>query len=99
MANNKAENAGDEGRERANRPVEGETKLPSGQPKRWRNNRATAFLLESYRELRYKVTWPTFREARTMTIVVISLSAAVSAFLTLEEVGLSKLFRLITGGN
>ena len=72
---------------------------PSGRWKRLLRNRAVTFLLESYRELRYKVTWPTFHEARTMTIIVISLSAAVSAFLTLEDTGLLKLFRLITGGN
>jgi len=95
VENNMAEN---EGRERDNPPAKGETKQPSGRWKRLRNNRAVAFLLESYRELRYKVTWPTFQEARAMTIFVISLSAAVSAFLTLEDTGLFKLFQLITGG-
>ena len=95
VANNMAEN---EGRERDNLPAKGETKQPSSPWKRLRNNRAVAFLLESYRELRYKVTWPTFQEARAMTIIVISFSAAVSAFLTLEDTGLFKLFQLITGG-
>jgi preprotein translocase SecE subunit len=96
VENNMAEN---EGRERDNPPAKGETEQPSGRWKRLRNNRAAvAFLLESYRELRYKMTWPTFQEARAMTIIVISLSAAVSAFLTLEDTGLFKLFQLITGG-
>ena len=95
MANNIAEN---EGRERENSPAKSETKQPSGQWKRLRNSRAVAFLLESYRELRYKVTWPTFQEARSMTIIVTSFSAAVSAFLTLEDTGLFKLFQLITRG-
>jgi preprotein translocase SecE subunit len=95
VANNMAEN---EGREPDNPSAKGETKQPSGRWKRLRNNRAIAFLLESYRELRYKVTWPTFQEARSMTIIVISLSAAVSAFLTLEDTGLFRLFQLITGG-
>ena len=95
VANNMA---GNEGRECDNLPAKGETKQPSGPWKRLRNNRAVAFLLESYHELRYKVTWPTFQEARAMTIIVISLSAAVSAFLTWEDTGLFKLFQLITGG-
>ena len=95
MAHNMAEN---EGRARTNSPAKGETKQPSGQWKRLRNNRAVAFVLESYRELRYKVTWPTLQEARSMTIIVISLSAAISALLTLEDTGLLKLFQLIAGG-
>ena len=95
VANNTAEN---EGRERDNSPAKDETKQPSGRWKRLRNNRAVAFLLASYRELRYKVTWPTFQEARSMTILVISLSAAVSVLLTVEDTGLLKLFQLITGG-
>jgi preprotein translocase subunit SecE len=94
-----AEKKKDERRERDNRPVKRETKQPSGLWKRLRNNRAIAFLFEAYRELRYKVTWPTFQEARNMTVVVIILSAAVSAFLALADVGLFKLFQLLTGGS
>ena len=95
MANTMAEH---EGRARGNPLAKGETKQPSGRWKRLRNNRAVAFLLESYRELRYKVTWPTFKEARSMTMLVILLSAAVSALLTVEDTGLLKLFQLITSG-
>ena len=99
MANKMAEKKKDEGRERDNRPARREAKQPSSLQKRLLRNRSIAFLLESYRELRYKVTWPTFEEARNMTIVVILLSAAVSAFLALADAGLFKLFQLISGGS
>lgn len=77
------------------------TKRGSKQSSNWlvrlRNARAVAFVLEAYRELRYKVTWPTFEEARNMTIVVILLSAAVSAVLAIADLGLFQLFKLISG--
>src|SRR5437588_8327363 len=65
---------------------------------RFRNNRIVRFVREAYYELRYKVTWPTFEEARNMTFVVIGLSAAVGLLLGLADLGLFQLFRLITGG-
>jgi preprotein translocase SecE subunit len=65
---------------------------------RFRNNRIVRFVREAYYELRYKVTWPTFEEARNMTFVVIVLSAAIGLFLGLADLGLFQLFRLITGG-
>jgi preprotein translocase SecE subunit len=65
---------------------------------RFRNNRIVRFVREAYYELRYKVTWPTFIEARNMTFVVIVLSAAIGLFLGLADLGLFQLFRLITGG-
>ena len=74
-----------------------EGKQSPGRFARLRNARAIKFVLEAYRELRYKVTWPTFREARNMTIIVILLSAAVSLVLTLADAGLLKLFQLISG--
>lgn len=83
----------DEESERANRPLKRETK----QRIRLRNNRFVAFLLHSYYEIRYKVTWPTFEEARKMTAIVILLSGVVSAILALADAGLLKLFQLITG--
>ena len=89
-----------EGRQERNaRPsVKRETKQQSsGLMKRLRKIRGVPFLLEAYNELRYKVTWPTFLEARNMTVVVILLSAAVSAFLALADLGLFKLFQLISG--
>jgi len=65
---------------------------------RFRNNRIVRFVREAYYELRYKVTWPTFEEARNMTFVVIVLSAAIGLLLGLADLGLFQLFRLITGG-
>jgi len=86
-------------RERESRqPAKRETRQQSsGLWKNLRRRRAVAFLLEAYDELRHKVTWPTFEEARNMTTVVILLSAAVSAFLALADLGLLQLFRLISG--
>jgi len=46
--------------------------------------------------LRYKVTWPTFHEARNMTFVVIALSAAIALLLGIVDLGLTKLFFLFT---
>jgi preprotein translocase SecE subunit len=65
---------------------------------RFRNNRIVRFAREAYYELRYKVTWPTFQEARNMSFVVIGLSAAIGIFLGLADLGLFQLFELITGG-
>jgi preprotein translocase SecE subunit len=62
---------------------------------RFRNNRIVRFVREAYYELRYKVTWPTFEEARNMTFVVIALSAAVGLLLGLADLGLFQLFRLV----
>ena len=74
-----------------------EGKQSPGRFARLRNARAIKFVLEAYRELRYKVTWPTFQEARNMTIIVILLSAAVSLVLFLADIGLFRLFQLISG--
>ncbi len=71
------------------------SKAPSETLTRLRSNRIVRFLMESYYELRYKVTWPTFEEARNMTVVVILLSAAVGAILWLADTGLSQLYLLI----
>jgi len=71
------------------------SKAPSETLTRLRSNRIVRFLLESYYELRYKVTWPTFEEARNMTVVVILLSAAVGVILGLADLGLSQLYLLI----
>jgi len=82
------------------KPVKRESKQSSATQGRRRNilnNRIVRFVLEAYRELRYKVTWPTFQEARTMTIVVIALSAVVSIILGIADVGLTKLFLFISG--
>jgi len=101
VANKMAEQKQEGRRTRESRqPAKRETRQQSsGLWKNLRKRRSVAFLLEAYDELRHKVTWPTFQEARNMTIVVILLSAAVSAFLALADVGLLQLFRLISGGS
>jgi preprotein translocase SecE subunit len=64
---------------------------------RVRNSRVGRFVYEAYYELRYKVTWPTFIEARNMTVAVIVLSVLVGLLLGLADFGLLRLFVLITG--
>jgi len=61
---------------------------------RFRNYKPVRFVREAYHELRYKVTWPTFHEARNMTFVVIALSAAIALLLWIVDLGLFKLFQL-----
>lgn len=55
-----------------------------------------SFILDAYYELRHKVTWPTFLEARNMTIIVILLSAAIGLVLGMVDLGLYQLFLLIS---
>jgi preprotein translocase SecE subunit len=81
------------------KPVRREAKAPSGLLTRIRNSRVGRFVLDAYYELRHKVTWPTFEEARNMTIVVIGLSAVIAAILGLADFGLVRLFLLIRGGH
>lgn len=80
------------------RPTRRETKGPTLQA-RLRNNRIGRFVFEAYYELRHKVTWPTFNEARNMTIMVLLLSAVVAVILALADFGLYHLFLLISGGS
>ena len=54
------------------------------------------FVREAYNELRYKVTWPTFQEARNMTFVVIALSVVIALLLWIADTGLTKLFFLFS---
>lgn len=104
MANKMAEQKHEGRRERESRqPAKRDTRQQQQQSsslwRRIRRIRWVSFVFEAYDELRHKVTWPTFQEARNMTIVVIVLSAAVSAFLALADLGLFKLFQLISGGS
>jgi preprotein translocase subunit SecE len=81
-------------------PVRRETRPASPTSKKsggFKNWRVVRFVRESYHELRYKVTWPTFIEARNMTFVVIGLSLVVGLILGLVDNGLFQLFKLITG--
>ena len=70
-------------------------KGPSKWQIRLRSNRYVRFILDAYYELRHKVTWPTFHEARNMTIVVLVLSAAIGIFLGVVDYGLSNLYLLL----
>ena len=72
------------------------SRSPSTLQIRLRNNRYIRFILDAYYELRHKVTWPSFNEARNMTIAVILLSAAVAAILGAADLGLYQLFLLIS---
>ncbi|GCE18941.1 preprotein translocase subunit SecE [Dictyobacter kobayashii] len=65
---------------------------------RARNNKIGRFIYDSYYELRYKVTWPTFEEARNMTVMVVIISAILGALLSLVDFGLYHLFILVIGG-
>jgi preprotein translocase SecE subunit len=82
---------------RESKPVRRESKPAARGQSRWRNRALVRFVREAYQELRYKVTWPTFQEARNMTIAVVALSAAAGVVLGLADAGLFQLFRLITG--
>lgn len=61
-----------------------------------RKNAIIRFILDSYMELRFKVTWPTFDEARNMTIAVLALSVVIGAILGIADFGLLHLYQLIT---
>jgi len=64
---------------------------------RFRSSRLGRFILDAYYELRHKVTWPTWQEARNMTVVVIILSAVIGAILAGVDYGLYQLFSFISG--
>ena len=85
---------------RESKPVRRESKASAraqSSPSRFRNSRLVRFAREAYQELRYKVTWPTFQEAKNMTIAVVAISVAAGVLLGLADAGLFQLFRLITG--
>jgi preprotein translocase SecE subunit len=66
---------------------------------RARNTKVGRFIYEAYYELRHKVTWPTFQEARNMAIMVIVISAVLGGLLSLVDAGLSQLiFQFIING-
>jgi preprotein translocase subunit SecE len=71
------------------------TRGPAKWQVRLRTNRYIRFILDAYYELRHKVTWPTFNEARNMTIVVILLSAAIGLLLGAIDYGLQSLYVLL----
>ena len=82
------------------KPVRRDTRTVAASTKKsegFANRPVVRFVRESYRELRYKVTWPTLLEARNMTIAVLVLSLVVGLILGLVDAGLFQLFKLITG--
>lgn len=81
------------------KPAQRRDKGPSALSMRIRNNRFGRFVLDAYYELRHKVTWPTFQQARNMTIAVIVLSVVVGMFLWGVDQGLFWLVFFISGGN
>ena len=89
----------DERKVQESKPVRRENKSQSKGPPNWqvrlRSNRSIRFVLDAYYELRHKVTWPSFNEARNMTIAVLLLSAAVGALLGLVDFGLQHLYVLL----
>ncbi len=87
-------------REREAKPIRRESRdsKESGTLARLLRSKPARFIRDAYHELRYKVTWPTFEEARNMTFVVLALSTAVGLLLAAADVGLLQLFRLISGG-
>jgi preprotein translocase SecE subunit len=72
-----------------------QSKGPPSWQVRLRSNRYFQFVLDAYYELRHKVTWPSFNEARNMTIAVILLSLAVGLVLFVADYGLQNLYTLL----
>jgi len=84
-----------EERRRARQDTKTTPRRESKGPPRWRNNAVGRFIYDAYYELRYKVTWPTIKEARNMTLVVLALSAVVGGIIALADYGLHELFIFI----
>jgi preprotein translocase SecE subunit len=87
--------AKDERKVQQSKPVRRESKS-SARWTRWRSNRYVRFVLDAYYELRHKVTWPSFNEARNMTIAVILLSVAIGLILGAADLGLYQIFLLLS---
>ena len=58
--------------------------------------RVRQFLNESKAELK-KVTWPTRKQAFASTAVVLVVVAIISVYLSLVDLGLTKIIKLILG--
>lgn len=78
-------------------PARKEAKKSASMVTRLRGNSFGRFIYDAYYELRHKVTWPTPKEARNMTIAVVALSAVVGGIIALADFGLLHLFRWIIG--
>ncbi len=73
------------------------SKGPSTWQTRLRANRTARFVIDAYNELRYKVTWPSSRDAWNMTLAVIIISIVIGLLLGAVDLGLTQLFVLISG--
>lgn len=87
----------DEGKSKPVRRDVRATSVSAKKSEGFANRPVVRFVREAYRELRYKVTWPTLQEARNMTIAVLALSLVVGLILGLVDAGLFQLFKLVTG--
>ena len=59
-------------------------------------NRVQRFFRETMGELR-RVTWPTWLEARNLTVVVIIVLVAMALFLWLVDISATKILSLVIG--
>ena len=84
-----------EGRRQSGQGMKVAPRRESKSSPRWRNNIAGRFIYDAYYELRYKVTWPTLKEAKNMTMVVLALSAVIGGIIALADYGLHELFIFI----
>jgi len=92
----KARERNDRKVQESSKPIRRESKAPSSLQVRMRTNRYFRFIFDAYYELRHKVTWPSFNEARNMTIAVVLISVAVGLVLGAVDLGLYQLFLLIS---
>ncbi len=60
-------------------------------------NRIRRFFVESIQELR-KVSWPTPEQARSLTVLVIAVSAAVGAYIAVFDSIFSAIAKQLTTG-
>jgi preprotein translocase SecE subunit len=80
------------------KPVRRDNRSSSSSLVTWlRSNSVGRFVYEAYYELLHKVTWPTFEQARNMTIAVILISGVIGLLLGLVDLGLYQLFLHIVG--
>ena len=61
-----------------------------------RENKIQRFFRETAGELR-KVSWPTWPEARNLTVIVIIVLVAMALFLWLIDLGATQLLTLVVG--
>ena len=57
-------------------------------------NKITVFFRETIAELR-KVNWPTWQEAKNLTLIVLIVIAVMAVFLGALDLAFAELFRLI----